>query len=377
MSRKIAFVSPFPIFPTTGGNRARTLSMMRAAAEMGHEVHFILLPSRHLGDFDQAAHEAAYGARFHLLRRPAWQEKLYLARRAQAKILRRLTRSSFRVSSVDEIYFSPFSGQIRALDRQENFDIAITQYVEFSAALAAFATPRRMLDTHDSFQGQMPEAEERRGLLRARDVIAIQDAEAALFRQMLGAEADRVCVISHFIETRQPVPAEPCTGATFIGSDFRQNNVSLTWFIEEVLPLIRREEPDFVLHVAGSVGRAVPDAPGVIKLGRVPAFEDAFARSPILVNSITLGTGIKIKLLEAFGAGLPVVSTALGVKGIEAEDLQGTLVVPDNDPVQFAQETLRLFRDPALRAALAAENIRIRDRWNALQNKRLAECLSA
>ncbi|GAB4362271.1 MAG: glycosyltransferase family 4 protein [Oricola sp.] len=377
MLSKIAFVSPFPIFPATGGNRVRTLSMMKAAADMGHDVHFILLPSRQLGEFDRAAHEAAYGSRFHLLRRPAISECRYLARRAAAKTARKLSGSPFRVSSVDEIYFEPFTGQIRELDRRERFDVAIVQYVDFTRALEAFSSALRIVDTHDSFQGQMAESEERRGLLRADNVIAIQDAEAGLFREMLGSQADRVCVISHFIETGEPVDTAPCEGATFIGSDFRQNNASLTWFIEQVLPIIRSHEPGFRLHVAGSVGKAVPDAPGVVKMGRVPRFGDAFVNSPILVNCITMGTGIKIKLLEAFGAGLPVVSTALGVKGIDPGSLKGTVVVEDGNAAHFAEQTLNLFRDPARRARMAAENLAISGSWNALQAGRLASLLAA
>lgn len=373
---KIAFVSPFPVFPATGGNRARTLSMINAVAAMGYDVHFVLLPSRHLGDVDLDAHRDRYGPRFQLLNRPAMAEMRYLAGRALAKARRKVMRSPYRVSSVDEIYFRPFTQQLAAIHALEKFDAVVVQYAEFSAALSAFPNARLIIDTHDSFHGQMPAQEERRGLARAHDVIAIQEDEAATFRRALSGEPARVIVISHLIEPGDCVSTEPCMGATFIGSDFRQNNESLSWFIAEVLPLIRDQEPAFQLRIAGSVGNAVGDAPGVIKLGRVARFEDAFVDSPILVNCITSGTGVKIKLLDAFGAGIPVVSTELGVKGIERRFLAGTRVVADGRADLYAQATLELYRDREARATLSTANRIISQEWNNLQGARLKELLA-
>lgn len=365
---RLAFISSFPLLPASGGNRVRVLTMMRTLEAQGHETHFILMPSRQMGSFDEAAHREQFGERFHLLERPVAGEALYLVERGAAKLRRVLMRSRLRLSSVDETYFNGFTPQITALDAKCHFDAVIVQYVGFSRALEAFGRrTMKMIDTHDSFVGQMPAEEERRGLLRADRVIAIQEQEAQVFRRLLQTEAGRVVTVSHLIDGGDAIPTGECGGAAFIGSDFEQNNVSLTWFIREVLPRIRARVPDFVLSVAGSVGRAVPDADGVRKLGFVDEVRDAFRAAPILVNCITRGTGVKIKLLEAFGAGVPVVSTALGVEGIPERHLGGTLVCPDGDAEAFADATLALFRDAAARARLAAENLAIARAWNAEQ----------
>lgn len=374
---KIAFVSPFPLFPAVAGNRVRTLNMLRAAEGLGHEAHFILMPSRRMGDFDEAAHRAVFGrSRFHLLKRAPAGEILYLLRRSTYAARRKLNGSQFRLSSVDETYFSSFTDQLRRLDATIGFATAIVQYVAFSRALDGFgAQVRRLIDTHDSFAGQMPAAEEARGLMRADEVIAIQDAEAAVFRQLLEPRRVPVTLIGHFIEMQACLPTERCEGATFIGSNFPQNNVSLKWFITQVLPLIRREEPLFRLTVAGSVDAAVPGADGVDRIGRVAAFRDAFRDTPILVNAITSGSGQKIKLLEAFGCGIPAVSTALGVAGMGHDDLAGVCVVPDGDAAAFATATLDLYRSAARRRELGLVNHAIGGNWNQRQIASLASCL--
>lgn len=374
---KIAIVSPFPVFPAVGGNRVRTLNMARAMEELGHELHFILLPSRQMGEFDEVAHRRMFGdGGLHILRRGGLEDNWYVLRRAAAKTSRRLSRSGFRLSNVDETYFEGFTRQIRAIDSSHGFDIAMVQYVGFSRALEGFSQrAHRIIDTHDSFAGQIPSSEERRGLLRADTVIAIQDHEAEIFRNLLDPHRGRVVVVSHIIEMHQRVSTERCRGAAFVGSDFEQNAASLKWFVEAVLPLIRSEAPEFQLNIAGSVGRSVPDVEGVVKLGRVPEFRDVFAETPMLVNAITRGTGIKIKLLEAFGAGVPAVSTELGVQGIAPDDLGGVSVVADGEPTAFADAVLAMYRDAEARRRCADLCWRNAARWNAAQVHALAACL--
>ncbi|MDM0075418.1 glycosyltransferase family 4 protein [Variovorax sp. J2P1-59] len=363
---KIVFVSPFPLYPATGGNRVRTLHMVKTCKERGHEVHFVFLPSRQMGDFDPQAHVALLGpANFHCLERGQVADAAYLAGRALWKAWRKLTRSRYLQSDIDETYFSGFTSQLRKLERQHGFDAVIAQYVTFTRAFDAFG-PRafRIIDTQDSFAGGIPMAQERRGLLRAHRVLAIQDQEAEYFRRMLPPSANTVSVVSHIIDIGEPLDLSECAGAAFIGSDFLQNNQSLAWFVDNVLPLVRQQEPDFRLFVSGTICRQLADAPGVVKYGVVPRVRDAFREGPILVNSITRGTGVKIKLLEAFGHGVPAVSTQLGVDGIRPSDLQGVLVTPDGDAPAFADAVLRLYRDRQERIERGRAAFRTAASWN-------------
>jgi len=346
---------------------------MRATETLGFEVHFILLPSRQMGECDIPRHVAEFPERFHLLKRPRLANASYLAQRATLKSFRKLTRTTVRLSNVDETYLEGFAAQITQIDLAQRFDIAIVEYVSFSKALLSFRKAvHKVIDTHDSFEGQLTRSEERRGLIRADTIFAIQEREAEIFRALLATDSDKVTTVSHFIEAKDIVDTQTCGGAAFIGSSFVQNNISLSWFIEKVLPLVLEQEPHFTLTVAGSVGQAVPDAPAVKKIGRVQKFQDAFLRAPILVNCITVGTGIKIKLLEAFGAGIPVVSTELGVEGIPPRFLSGTTVVPNNDPQAFADAVVEMVRSPTKRAEMSMLNAKIRNEWNKKQLHNLA-----
>jgi len=73
---------------------------------------------------------------------------------------------------------------------------------------------------------------------------------------------------------------------------------------------------------------------------------------------------VRVKLLEAFAAGIPVVSTRLGAEGLARED--GEFCALADDPARFAQKILNLFddRDAAAAMALRARK-EVEEHWDA------------
>jgi len=150
-------------------------------------------------------------------------------------------------------------------------------------------------------------------------------------------------------------PREPKT-MLFIGS-FRHtpNLTALIWFMERVLPLILAKEPEAKLVVIGS------DSPDCLKrfenrrqveiLGFVPDISHALARYSVFVCPVLSGSGIRVKLLEAFASGIPVVSTRMGAEGFPTTS--GQVCELADSPEAFAASVLRLFADPDYAAALA------------------------
>ncbi len=76
------------------------------------------------------------------------------------------------------------------------------------------------------------------------------------------------------------------------------------------------------------------------------------------MNPILAGSGVRVKLLEAFAAGIPVVSTRLGAEGLASTD--GDICALADDPADFAKKVLALIEDPAdaeLMARRAREHV--------------------
>jgi glycosyltransferase involved in cell wall biosynthesis len=82
---------------------------------------------------------------------------------------------------------------------------------------------------------------------------------------------------------------------------------------------------------------------------------EPLARYALFVCPILSGSGVRVKLLEAFAAGIPVVSTVVGAEGLGRKD--GEFCALADDPAGFAARVLALFADPE-KAAQMAERAR-------------------
>jgi glycosyltransferase involved in cell wall biosynthesis len=142
----------------------------------------------------------------------------------------------------------------------------------------------------------------------------------------------------------------------FVGTlGYYPNQDALTYFCNRVWPLIRREalvEVDLVVVGAGvSTGiMALTRVPCVRVIGEVPEVEEYYRHAHAVIVPVRAGGGTRIKVLEAFGYRRPVVSTSIGIEGIEARGEEHVLL--GDTPQDFARQCLRLTNDLALRERL-------------------------
>jgi O-antigen biosynthesis protein len=142
----------------------------------------------------------------------------------------------------------------------------------------------------------------------------------------------------------------------FLGS-FRHlpNLEALNWFLLNVMPRVLAEEPAARLIVVGSdppPAHTLPNYGTSVELvGFVEDVREALARYSVFVCPILSGSGVRVKLLEAFAAGIPVVSTRLGAEGLGS--LDGELCALGDSPEEFAARTVALLRDPGKAAGMA------------------------
>ena len=143
----------------------------------------------------------------------------------------------------------------------------------------------------------------------------------------------------------------------FMGS-FRHdpNRIAVDWFVAHVMPLILDRQPAAKLLLVGSdppPAHAWPDLAGAVEMvGFVEDIREPLARYSVFVCPILSGSGVRVKLLEAFAAGIPVVSTAVGAEGLARTD--GEICRLADDPRGFADRVIALFEDPESAAAMAA-----------------------
>jgi glycosyltransferase involved in cell wall biosynthesis len=134
------------------------------------------------------------------------------------------------------------------------------------------------------------------------------------------------------------------------------NADAVLYFVDEILPLVRRERPNFELVLLGKDAppdlMALHDDPdsGVTITGLVPDTRPYLQSSAMFVCPLRSGSGTRFKLLEALACGCPVISTTIGAEGLNAVD--GDHMLLRDDPRAFAAAIVGLLDDPARGAAM-------------------------
>lgn len=396
---KILMYSGFPVLPARAGNTSRILALSRAIRAQGHDLWLAVGVLKPKVNFDQALYDAEFGAgRVQLM--PSGNHYIgAIGRRSRryAKQLRiLLNRPDCHYDSLDGWYSHLHDSALKQLHEQHHFDLVIAEYVFHSAALEVFpGSVRKVIDTHDSFADRhkpyvtkrihdyfysIRPDEEARGFRRADAILAIQPEEAKKFRHQLGENPanPEVLVVNHFLDVPdEAVPTRQLRQAMFLASRGEMNVHALRAFIQHVLPIVLAQMPDFRLMLVGGICEVPEDHRALIRLGQVETLADAFAQAPLLINPMQVGTGINIKMLDAMAAGVPVLSTETGARGLSGDYLGSVDVVADDDYQGFADRLVGLLQDEARRREMGRIAHANALRWNAEQNRALRWALES
>ena len=156
----------------------------------------------------------------------------------------------------------------------------------------------------------------------------------------------------------------------FTGSmDCLPNEDAVAWFADRILPRILAEVPDARFTIVGRTPsekvRALARAHEAISVtGSVPDVRPYMERAAAFVIPIRIAGGTRLKVYEAMGMEIPIVSTTIGVEGLPVHDGTEVLIADESD--QFADAVVRVLRDPELGARLArtaAERVRSEFGW--------------
>jgi glycosyltransferase involved in cell wall biosynthesis len=135
------------------------------------------------------------------------------------------------------------------------------------------------------------------------------------------------------------------------------NADGIRWFAREVFPLIQEKIADIHLTIAGrnpppDIRRLGEESGGAIKVtGFVPDLRPYLERSAAMVVPVRAGSGMRVRILEAFARAIPVVTTSVGLEGIDAKPGEDVLVA--DTAVDFAASVINLLDDQVQQTRLA------------------------
>jgi glycosyltransferase involved in cell wall biosynthesis len=212
-----------------------------------------------------------------------------------------------------------------------------------------------------------------RELARAMDLIfTCSEKDADAFRAM---GARRVRVVPNVVPPLSAGSALDRTDVVFIGSlDWRPNAEAALLLAREIWPRCRALLPGAQLAL---VGRNPPlqiqalAAPDVVVAGNAPSVQPWLDRAFASAIPLRAGSGTRIKILEAWAAGVPVVATRIAAEGLPYCDGRDLLLAETAG--DFARALVRLHRDPKLAARLVAGG---RDTVEPFTPARVAEAVA-
>jgi len=212
---------------------------------------------------------------------------------------------------------------------------------------------------------------------KTRVASMVRARRALVVEPRLLAEVDQIFTFTHkdrdllremgvtrpveVVDPNVQVPERAASGSerpvvAFTGAMSRSANAeSIAWFLARVWPLVLSEMAGATLIVGGA------DPPqwlwqqsssSVVVTGYVDDFDEIYRSATLFVAPLTLGSGIKFKVLDAMAYGLAVVATPIAAEGIVDEAGRGCFAAITADPRQMAERILFCLRHPDYRSVV-------------------------
>jgi polysaccharide biosynthesis protein PslH len=375
-TRVLAITSELP-WPLNTGGHLRTYHMLKALSRSGFEVSAAVPVQTYDAGADQAlqsaglrAQQIIVGARTlageagRAMRAALRGEPYVFYRRHHWHQVQAFVDQALDNGAADVVYLDHLDSFAYASKRIDTVTV-LDMHNVYSTVLSRSATEdrnpvrRALLGIEAARVGRI----ERRAVAAADVTFAVSDPDAAAFAAM---GARRVATVPNGVETAafSSFPsgrAEATPVLLFVGAlSWAPNEAACTYLARRILPTVRTRFPLAEAHLVGrSPTPAIRDlstTPGVRVFADVPDVGPHLATASTLVVPLMVGGGTRLKILEAFAAGLPVVSSPVGAEGIACRHEQHLLLA---EPEGLAEAVIRLLATPDLGHRLACEARRL------------------
>jgi len=196
-------------------------------------------------------------------------------------------------------------------------------------------------------------------------ILAITEEDATRFRAINPRCDERMIVVPAGADIPLVLPPAPPADQGKIrlvhiaSMDWLPNQAGLIWLLSDVLPLLDKTGVDYHLDV---IGKNMPDAflkmssPRVTVHGFVQDLKPIMSAAQIAVVPLHVGGGMRVKILDYWSMGIPVIATHVGAEGLWECD-EKVIALADS-PVDFARAIEHLSAKPAEREDLRAAAFR-------------------
>jgi glycosyltransferase involved in cell wall biosynthesis len=367
---RILFLSTFFPYPLDTGSAVRVYHLLQALAAR-HKVHLLsFMPRAESEAFIPTLRD--WGIQVEVVHRDPFQRQ---PRKAVTGHFSLKPRDVIACYSPEMMHLATQAAQRTA------FDLVIASTTLTAPYALAIAGVPRILEEHNFMTAWMEERFRSRhpGLKKILAWITwqkcqryerwlypqfdlatmVSERDCAAVEAAIPEYTRRVAVVPNGVDTivNRPGLADPEPETlVFNGAlTYYANADAMRYFLSEIFPLIHHSRPEARLKITGRTEgvdlSALPLNGKVALTGYLEDVRPAVAGSWVCVVPLRIGSGTRLKILEAMALGTPVVATSKGAEGLEVTAGEDILIA--DEPGEFARQTLRLLGDPDLRQRLA------------------------
>lgn len=389
MSKKILVLTPRLPYPLIGGDKIRIYSIAKGLIKAGHELSLVsFVTNRREAELSQRSEFTNIFSSVQTVVLPRWRSYLNTLRGLASKKPLQIFyyRSQEMASLVErELASSRYDAVLVHLIRMAPYVIdkrGVKKILEMTDALSLNYNRSRQYGS-SSLLGIIYRIEEKRVMEYEQECIKQFDVSVVvslidrdyLIKNKDEKTREKVKVISHgvldaFLQYDSQVYNKNLI--VFIGNlKTHQNNDAILYFVKKIYPLIKLRRSTAILRIVGAnPSRAVRNLDGkngIEITGKVKNVADYTTEACVSVSPIRIGAGMRGKILESMAMGIPVVTTTVGVEGIE-NARHGKHFLAADTPEKFAEAVFNIMDNLSLRDSLSrnGKELARRYRYSAL-----------
>jgi glycosyltransferase involved in cell wall biosynthesis len=358
--------------PASNGVKMRTWSILRALAAERHEIVLVAFADPH--EEDRPSSELSRVCR-RVIQIPHRLKSLSSSKDYLGRATHLFSSTPYGVVAARS---SEMASEIIALLNKKEVDVILCEQSDLLVNLPAQLPVPLVVDFHNvdhliierylRFERNLPKRSyawlesrklrgwESRACRLASTAFACSDHDRALL-QALGPNLP-MFVVPNVVDVNEYTPdgREDARKVLFQGGmDWYPNRDAVEFFVTQIFSRIRSQVPDVKFVVAGrnppeGFTQRLSQVPGVEFTGTVLDMRAEIASAAMCVVPLRMGSGTRLKILEAAAMAKPIVSTNLGAEGLEF--LKGEEILLEDDPSAFAGAVVKLLKAPADRKLL-------------------------
>jgi glycosyltransferase involved in cell wall biosynthesis len=387
----ILFLTQIIPYPLDAGPKVKTWNVLRYLVSSGHQVtlaSFIRPEERPYLDVVKDLCTNVHTVEIHRSRladirywlRSLFSGRPFLLERDDIREMRSLIRKLLVTEKIDVLHADQLTMSQYAIMDQNSSDMGgvISRPIRiFDAHNAVWTIIERMGQNAPIFL-KVPAMLEANRIKRYEGMITTSfehtlavsklDSEALLvaaeaYNDNVRREHIPITIIPIAVNTKEIQPVDRMTGSTNILTlgtlHYPPNADGIRWFIQDVFPSIKLKLPEATLTIIGKnppsdfiqISKQDPDS--ILVTGYVPDLTPYLEKAAVMVVPVRAGGGMRVRILEAFARRMPVVTTTIGIEGIEAS--QGEEVLVTDEPAEFADAVVNLIKDGEFQEKLASK----------------------